>query len=195
MIVNEIFYSVQGEGFFTGTPSVFIRFSGCNLNCSFCDTIHVSGKEMSEDDIIQEVKKYPARHVVITGGEPLIQLTETLIDKLHDIDKFIQIETNGTRLIDNMCLAKINWITCSPKFEFCKNAKLKLQTIDELKVVYTGQDMSVYNNILATEYYVQPCDVKDKKRNADIISQTVNFIKSHPKWKLSLQTQKILNVR
>lgn len=195
MRVNEIFYSIQGEGRFTGTPSVFIRLSGCNLKCPFCDTEHLSYSEMSEDEIIAEVKKYPATHIVITGGEPLIQLTETLVDKLHSIDKFIQIETNGTRLANDMCLAKINWITCSPKFEFCKDAKVKLYVIDELKVVYTGQDMSVYDNILATEYYLQPCDVKDDKRNTEILAQTINFIKSNPKWKLSLQTQKILNVR
>lgn len=78
MRVNEIFYSLQGEGFHAGTPAVFVRFSGCNLKCSFCDTLHDRFKDMSEEDIMQEVAKYPASHVVITGGEPVLQLTASL---------------------------------------------------------------------------------------------------------------------
>ena len=83
MRINEIFYSLQGEGKFTGTPAVFIRFSGCNLKCSFCDTNHSHYDEMGEDAIVAEVKKFPARHVVITGGEPTLQITSSLIRKLH----------------------------------------------------------------------------------------------------------------
>lgn len=196
MRVNEIFYSIQGEGRFTGTPSVFIRLSGCNLRCEFCDTEHQPYKDLTEDEIMQEIAKYPAKHIVITGGEPLLQLKGSFIEKLHRADKFVQIETNGTRPLDEFHLTRIDWITCSPKFEFCPNADIKLNHIDELKVVVKkGQDMSKYDNIIAQEYYVQPCDVKDEKENAEILAQAINFIKSHPKWKLSLQTQKILNVR
>lgn len=93
MRINEIFYSLQGEGFFTGTPAVFIRFSGCNLKCPFCDTNHQHGQEMSEDEIAGEAAKYSAKHVVITGGEPSLQLTASLIDKLHECGKFVAIET------------------------------------------------------------------------------------------------------
>ena len=70
MKVNEIFYSLQGEGRYTGTPAVFVRFSGCNLACDFCDTTHQSGTEMSEDEIIENICRFPAGHVVLTGGEP-----------------------------------------------------------------------------------------------------------------------------
>ena len=81
MRINEIFYSLQGEGSFTGTPAVFIRFSGCNTKCPFCDTQHEEFVEMTEDEILAEVKKDPANHVVITGGEPTMQLTPSLIVK------------------------------------------------------------------------------------------------------------------
>ena len=81
--INEIFYSIQGEGFHTGTPAVFIRFSGCNLNCSFCDTNHQEGKTMSLYEVINEVKRYPnARMVVLTGGEPSLFINQALIDAL-----------------------------------------------------------------------------------------------------------------
>lgn len=196
MRVNEIFYSIQGEGRYTGTPSIFIRLSGCNLKCNFCDTKHQSYKEYTEDEIIQEIAKYPAKHVVITGGEPFLQLTNSFIEKLHQAEKFIQIETNGTIPLNKCHLTNIDWITCSPKFEFCHNADIKLEYIDELKIIMNkGQDMSQYENITAKEYYIQPCDVGDENENIEILARVINFIKSQPKWKLSLQTQKILNVR
>ena len=194
MRVNEIFYSIQGEGYFTGKAAVFLRLSGCNLTCDFCDTEHLPFIEMSDEDIITEVSKYPTKHIVITGGEPMLQLTPTFIEKLHCSGFFVQIETNGTRF-DLDVLSKIDWVTCSPKFEFCKNAEIKLEIIDELKVVYQGQDMSKYNDIVAPFYYVQPCDVKDEQQNAEILEKTIEFIKLNPLWRLSLQTQKILKVR
>ena len=83
MRVNEIFYSLQGEGFYVGVPSVFIRLSGCNLQCSFCDTTHQSFTDMSEREIADVVAQYPAQHVVITGGEPSLQLSALLIELLH----------------------------------------------------------------------------------------------------------------
>ena len=159
MRVNEIFYSIQGEGRYTGTPAIFIRLAGCNLRCNFCDTEHLS-----------------------------------LIHRLRNgAGKFVQVETNGT--IPIKCYLPVDWITCSPKFDFCPHAELRLQRIDELKVVYQGQDMTAYDGIEAKEYYLQPCDFKDEARNAENLAATINYIKSHPKWKLSLQTQKILSVR
>ena len=103
--INEIFYSIQGEGYRTGTPAVFIRFSGCNLKCPFCDTQHSSGREMSDEEIIKEICFYPTRFVVLTGGEPGLQVDREFINKLHQAGKFIQIETNGTVPIPrNICL-------------------------------------------------------------------------------------------
>ena len=109
--INEIFYSIQGEGYFTGTPAVFVRFSGCNLRCPFCDTEHKEGKMLSDDEIIAEIRRYPALHVVLTGGEPCMQVTYDLVDKIKATGRFVQIETNGTLVPP----VNIDWITCSPK--------------------------------------------------------------------------------
>lgn len=194
MRINEIFYSLQGEGRFTGTPAIFIRFSGCNLNCDFCDTKHQPYKEYTQAEILREIEKYaPCTHIIFTGGEPSLQLTEPFVEMLVKKGYFVAVETNGTHQLP----FSVSWITCSPKFEFCKNAKLQLDWIDELKVIYrgNGQDMSLYNDIEAEEYYLQPCDVGNPEDNKQIIKETIYFIKHNPKWKLSLQTHKILNIR
>ena len=85
--VNEIFYSLQGEGGNTGTPAVFVRFSGCNLSCYFCDTDFSSYTQMSVEDIVSAVSAYPARLVVLTGGEPALQVDKQLVDALHAVNK------------------------------------------------------------------------------------------------------------
>ena len=110
MRVNEIFYSIQGEGRFTGTAAVFIRLSGCNLRCPFCDTHHETFEEMDEEEIARRVSAFPARHVVITGGEPTLQLTPKLTQCLHAMGCYIQIETNGSKALPEG--ADIDWITC-----------------------------------------------------------------------------------
>lgn len=197
MKVNEIFYSLQGEGRFTGTPAVFIRLSGCNLNCDFCDTSHKNGMEMSEDEIIAEVKKNPARHVVITGGEPTLQLTPSLIVALHREERFVQIETNGTRQLEIGLLNLIDWITCSPKYGNIPN----IQRIDELKVVYDFAHREYVENLediklsYKDTYYLQPCDRDNDTYNEQNIASCLNYILKNPKWKLSLQTHKMLGLR
>lgn len=179
--VNEIFYSIQGEGSFTGTPAVFIRFSGCNLKCPFCDTQHQSGQMMTNEQILSEVGKYPSKVVVLTGGEPGLQIDDALLIGLSNMHKYICIETNGTVELPEVGL---NWITCSPK----EGSEIVIDGIDELKVVYTGQDMTQYDKYKAMEYYLQPCSCQNTE-------EIIEYIKANPKWKLSLQTQKILNVR
>ena len=192
MKVNEIFYSLQGEGYYSGTAATFIRLSGCNLKCPFCDTKHDNGVQMSEDEIIEIVQVNPADLVVITGGEPTLQLTSTLIDKLHSIKKYVAIETNGTRPI----LQNVDWITVSPKQEFVgKSGLVNIHNANEVKVVYDGIHKISCFDIIADYYYIQPCDTGNQKTNRDIVKQCVEFIKKNPKWKLSLQTQKILNVQ
>ncbi len=201
MKINEIFYSVQGEGRYTGTPAVFVRFAGCNLNCWFCDTEFHSYSEMSEDEIVAEVSQYPSRYMVITGGEPTLQLTASLTDKLHAIGFYIMLETNGTHPLPEGCT--IDWITCSPKRPAPQSTTpssiypIRIQRIDELKVVYEGenQDMSQYDAIQAKEYRLQPCCTNDRQKDTFITNQTIDYILAHPKWRLSLQTHKILGVR
>ena len=142
------------------------------------------------EEIMQEVAKYPATHVVITGGEPALQLTPSLVSKLHSAGKYVQIETNGTvRLPDGCC---VDWVTCSPKYR-----PVELAHIDELKVVFTSseQDMAQYDGYLAAVYCLQPCDVGDPKANARILGEAIDYCLAHPKWRLSLQTHKMINVR
>ena len=170
MKVNEIFYSLQGEGVFTGTAAIFVRLAGCNLHCDFCDTKHEDYTIFTEEEIVKAISDYPAKHVVITGGEPTLQLTHSLVDRLHEVGKFVQIET----------------------------IPVKIQRMNEIKVVYQGQDMEPYEKI-ATAYEcfcsLQPCDVNDEIKNENNLTAAIGYIKSHPRWRLSLQTHKIINIR
>ena len=177
--INEIFYSLQGEGFHTGTPAVFVRFSGCNLKCSFCDTHHEDGRMMSDDEIIAEVCKYPCRMVILTGGEPGLWIDGKLTAALHAAGKYVAIETNGTCILPE----DIDWVTCSPK----EGAILKVSRIDEVKVVYVGQDVSEYLKLTARHFFLQPCSGQNTN---DVIS----YIKEHPQWRLSLQTHKLIDI-
>ncbi len=195
MRVNETFLSLQGEGFFTGTPAFFLRLSGCNLQCSFCDTNHQTYKEMSEDEIVQEASREKPRHIVITGGEPALQLTESLVDKLHEAGFFVQVETNGTLPLPQ----SIDWVTCSPK-----SLHLSIQNIDELKVLYKGEGDNpehFFNSLpqkvsgRGPRLYLQPLDTGDEMRNRIILRDTIAYILQHPKWKLSLQTHKLLGIK
>lgn len=188
--INEIFYSLQGEGHHIGEPAVFVRFSGCNLNCPFCDTLHESGTMMTAADIASAVSRYPARLVVLTGGEPTLFLTSELIDALHDCGRRIAIETNGTREV----LPGIDWITLSPKDAFVKDACLRQCCCDELKVVFTGEPPGDYAAVSARHRYLQPCDTGDALRNRELIVAAVAWCKAHPEWKLSLQLHKIIDI-
>lgn len=169
--------------------------AGCNLKYPFCDTNHESYKEYTDEEIIQEIIKYPTKHVVLTGGEPTLQITEKFMLMLCEEGKYIHIETNGTR--NNKALSFANWITCSPKFEYCNQANIALEHIDELKVVFDAEKtcMDKYKRIIADNYYLQPCDLKDKEKTENNIKGVVNYCLSHPQWAISLQTQKIINVR
>lgn len=187
MRVNEIFYSLQGEGIHTGEPVVFVRFAGCNLRCPFCDTDFDSYTEMTEEEIVSEICKYPSNKVVLTGGEPTLQITSSLLFLLEENMRIVYVETNGTHQLPE---GPLHWVVCSPK-----NGKVYIQRIDELKVVYEGQDMSQYDDYKAKVYSLQPCDTGDPVKNQEILQQTINYILQHPKWKLSLQTHKIINVK
>ncbi len=194
--VNEIFYSLQGEGYHTGTPAVFVRLSGCNMACDFCDTDHHGGEELTIAEIVERVAPYGAKHVVITGGESTLQLTCSLVDALHAHGLYVQIETNGSIPITPDLLRAIDWITVSPK----EGQLPAIQRIDELKVVYdmyrTGWvDALERYAELSQHLFLQPCDRADEQWRAANLRHCIDYILSHPCWRLSLQTHKLLNIR
>lgn len=193
--VNEIFYSLQGEGYNTGTASVFVRLSGCNLHCAFCDTRHEQGTMMSVNDIVEQVARYPqAPLVVLTGGEPSLFIDDDLVAALKQgTGKRIAIETNGTHVLP----AGIDWVTLSPKqgFEGGDAHPVVLDRCDELKVVYLGQDLSQYQGIAATHRYLQPCYVPDERQCQRNMQACVEAVLAHPEWRLSLQVHRVLHIR
>lgn len=182
MKVNEIFYSLQGEGAYTGCAAVFVRLSGCNRRCDFCDTDFTAFVEMTEAEIVEAVKQYPAEIVVITGGEPALQLTPSLVEALHAAGRRVHIETNGSLPLPE----GIDWVTCSPK-----TPPYNIRHVDELKVVLTpGCDPEALAAQLpaARSYALQPLSCT----NTD---HCIAYILTHPRWRLSLQTHKIIHIR
>ncbi len=193
--INEIFHSLQGEGYHTGTPAVFVRFSGCNLHCAFCDTQHQTGTQMSTQAIIDEVNKYPnVPLVVLTGGEPSLFIDEAFVAELRiKTCKYIAVETNGTRpLPDNL-----DWVTLSPKtgFDGGDAEPCVLKQCDELKVVYLGQDLKQYEGVKSSHRFLQPCFSENESQRQTNMNACVEAVLNHPGWRLSLQTHRILNIR
>jgi 7-carboxy-7-deazaguanine synthase len=208
-VVKEIFYSLQGEGAQTGRPAVFCRFSGCNLwsgreqdranaVCQFCDTDFFGvnetdgGRFSSGQDLAEAVaSKWPKGHnatpfVICTGGEPLLQLDQRLVDAFHDRGLEIAIETNGTA----QAPAGIDWVCVSPK----ATANLLLRCGDELKLVYpqNGVRPEHFERLDFRHFFLQPlhdCNIAENTRNA------VQYCLEHPMWRLSLQTHKLLAIR
>ena len=205
--VKEIYYTLQGEGYHTGRPAVFIRFSGCNLwtghekdrsgaICNWCDTDFVgtngiNGGKFSAEEItniinsLWNVNVQTEPYVVCTGGEPLLQMDESLIKAIHKAGFEIGLETNGTMIPPD----GIDWICVSPK----ANADLVLKNGNELKVVYPqcGMNPRMHEKLKFDHFYIQPMDGVDQKNN---IKRSEKFVLDHPKWKLSLQTHKILGI-
>lgn len=199
--INEIFYSLQGEGRNTGKAAVFIRFSGCNLTCPFCDTEHRLFNEYSAEEIVKKIfSLIPAVDndifIVLTGGEPALQVDQDLINVLRSFTVkrriYIAIETNGTFPIK---ISGIDFITVSPKADFVKQSVI-IKRANEVKVIFDGKhDPEKWLSIKAEEYYLQPCDMGDIEKNQEIISKLVPYVLKHPWWKISLQEQKILGIR
>ena len=184
--VNEIFYSLQGEGAYTGTPMVFVRFSGCNRACVFCDTEFDEYTLMTAGEIVDEAGRYGCHRVVLTGGEPLLQVDAELIERLHDAGLIIHIETNGTLPVPE----GIDWVTCSPKDDV---PAIQLERVNEVKVVYRGQNAAQLDRIMRffpheTLFFLQPCSGLN-------IDETVARVLSLPKWRLSLQIHKLIDIQ
>jgi 7-carboxy-7-deazaguanine synthase len=209
--VKEIFYTLQGEGFHSGRPAVLCRFAGCNLwsgrtedrdkaICGFCDTefVGADGPGGGRYETAQRLAKkvagfWPGKFarstgpfVVLTGGEPLLQVDGQLVEALHEEGFEVAIETNGT------CLppAGIDWICVSPK----GSAELVLRSGHELKLVFPqqGAEPERYEELDFQYFFLQPMDGPDRERNTQI---AVNYCLEHPQWRLSLQRHKLLGIR
>ncbi len=207
--VKEIYYTLQGEGYHTGRPAVFVRLSGCNLwsglekdrenaICKFCDTdFHGmngenGGKYNAEDlcntilNIWKEYNDDDSPFIVCTGGEPGLQINSHLIEVLHDKNIEIAIETNGT--VD--LASKIDWICVSPK----ANTDLLIRSGDEIKIVYpqSGIEPGDFKDLDFAHFYLQPMDSLAIENNTQ---QSIRYCQQHPQWKLSVQTHKILGIK
>ena len=206
--VKEIFYTIQSEGAHAGRPAVFCRFSGCNLwsgresdranaVCKFCDTDFVGtdgelgGKYPDSRALAETIDSlWPStyrasKYVVFTGGEPLLQLDAALIDSMHESGFEIAIETNGTLLVP----PGVDWVCVSPKI----GSELVVVQGNELKVVIpqSEQSLEAYEGLNFDNFYVQPMDGPDLEKNTQLAIETC---KHNPKWKLSLQTHKLLRI-
>ena len=192
----ESFYSIQGEGFHSGKPAYFIRLSGCDVNCHWCDvkeSWEISKDQyMHIDDIVKKVSKACADIVVITGGEPLMHDLTILTKTLKNNDKKVHIETSGTHSIKG----DYDWICFSPK-KFKEPLEDFFSISDELKVIiYNRSDFKWAEELSKkvsqkTELIMQPEWSKE-----ELISPLIlDYIKSNPKWRISVQTHKYLNVQ
>lgn len=192
--INDIFYTLQGEGRHTGRAAVFIRFSGCNLRCPFCDTDFNGFRPMTADEILLAIT--PWRHcgfVVLTGGEPSLQVDTALLDLLHQQGFFVAMETNGTHVIAD----GVDWVTLSPKGSFVDHPlPIVISRADEVKVVFDGIHPPECPESISGSAYLclQPCDTGDPVLNRHLTAQCVAYIKEHPQWHLSLQTHKMIGI-
>lgn len=205
--VKEIYYTLQGEGARTGRPAVFLRFTGCNLwsgreedraeaVCQFCDTDFIGmdgtlGGKYNADELADQVLKlWPSnkdqRYVVCTGGEPLLQLDEKLINALHDRGFEVGIETNGTITVPK----GVDWICVSPK----ANTEVVVTRGSELKLVVRQQGITPesFETWDFQHFYLQPMDGPCVK---DFTQWATEYCLQHPRWKLSIQTHKLLGIR
>jgi 7-carboxy-7-deazaguanine synthase len=193
--IVEIFHSVQGEGYHTGTPSIFIRFGGCNLQCSWCDTDFSKWDRMSITEIMTILEQWTTRRIIYTGGEPAMQKLRPLSNELHSKGYNIAIETNGTIELKE---GLVDWICVSPKDMLYPEFSIKQRKGDELKVVYTGQDLSMYDNLKKgfDNLFLQPCydESKDAGTNGETFHSTFDIVMQNPGWNLSLQTHKWMGV-
>jgi 7-carboxy-7-deazaguanine synthase (Cx14CxxC type) len=205
--VKEIFYTLQGEGANAGTPAVFCRFAGCNLwsgreadradaQCRFCDTDFVGtdgpggGKFATADELARACRAAcTAPHgpamVVLTGGEPMLQVDTDLIAALHARGFSIAVETNGTLAVPG----GIDWICVSPK----AGQPLVQRSGDELKLVFPqeGIDPAQYLSLDFEHRFLQPMDGPDREANT---TAAIAYCKANPPWRLSVQTHKVLGI-
>lgn len=188
--VNEIFYSLQGEGERSGEPSIFIRLTQCNLTCSFCDTDFAHGDDMTLEEILAVIKAYPCRWIIWTGGEPTLQLRDEHLAFFKEHGYKQAIETNGTKKVPSL----IDYITCSPKKNY-ETIKTRIPFANEIRIPLkdgdTLPDISVFPQ--ADKYFVSPIFDGDKI-NMQNVNYCIEQIKQNSDWTLSLQIHKLIHI-
>lgn len=207
--VKEIFLTLQGEGVHAGRRAVFLRFTGCNLwtgreedrataICQFCDTDFVgmdgeNGGRYSAQDLAAKVESLwgegkSARYVVLTGGEPMLQVDDALVDALHAHGFTIAIESNGTIATH----PRIDWVCISPK----AGSDVVQRRGDELKLVWPqqGSELDLMEQWDFANFLIQPMDCGAESENRANVVGATDFVMRHPKWRLSLQNHKILGL-
>lgn len=200
-LVNEVFYTLQGEGYWTGRPAVFVRFSRCNLwsgreqdrataVCRFCDTDFTHADSYTLTELIAAIDGalagvYGRRMVVFTGGEPSLQLDGALVHAVSASGYYVAVETNGTRP-----LPAVDWVCVSPK----AGATLAVRRGDELKLVYPqdGAAPEDFAWLPFSTFWLSPMDGPDL---ADNTQRAVEYVLKHPRWRLNVQTHKMIGVR
>ena len=185
---------MQGEGYHAGIPHVFVRFGNCNLRCSWCDTDFLTYQDMELYAIVEQVLSFDCERVIFTGGEPALQDLATIGRRLKAAGCTLSIETNGTLPVDPI----IDWICVSPKDQVYPDVSIRQREGDELKVVYVGQDLSMYDGLKDgfTHMFVQPCyiDTATVEENGRSFAAVEALVKRSPGWRLSLQTHKWMGV-
>jgi 7-carboxy-7-deazaguanine synthase len=194
--IVEIFHSVQGEGHRTGIPHVFIRFGKCNLKCEWCDTDFETYSTMNAIDVLSEVMKFECKNIIFTGGEPMLNDLWPLHRLLKSRGYSLSIESNGTIEIPE---GLVDWITISPKDQLYPNTSIKQRVGNELKCVYVGQNLSMYDELKHgfDHLYLQPCYMEQEsiEWNGKNFRDTEDIVKKNSQWRLSLQTHKWMGVK
>lgn len=193
--IVEIFHSVQGEAFHAGVPHVFIRFGTCNLRCEWCDTDFMTFTSMTALDILGDVMEYDCKRIIFTGGEPMLHDLWPLHRLLKARGYNLSVETNGTIEVPEGLL---DWICVSPKDQMYPGVKIRQRTGDELKCVYVGQDLTMYDDLRQgfDHAFLQPCymEAESVEWNGKNFAETEEIVKKNSGWRLSLQTHKWMGV-
>ncbi len=189
--VNEIFYSLQGEGGRQGEASVFIRLSGCNLNCDFCDTEFESGVWMDLDEIMLKIKDFPCKWIIWTGGEPSLQLNNEVLLFFREKGYKQAVESNGCFPFPSL----LDYTVCSPKGNPVY-AKIKNEKVDEVRIpVRIGDRIPLISEMPQADFYfLSPVFESEEEITAANVAFCVEEIKKNPMWRLSLQMHKLIGI-
>jgi organic radical activating enzyme len=189
--VNEIFYSLQGEGGRQGAASVFIRLTKCNLKCDFCDTDFAEGTDMSPEQILSVIQQFPCRWIIWTGGEPALQLTDDVLLFFKKRGFLQAIESNGHKKLS----AWLDYTVVSPKGNPGYAKKINPQVSEIRLPIRKGDSIPAVQTLPeATSYFLSPIFTEDKTATKENINYCVEQIKRRPEWRLSLQIHKLIGI-